>query len=515
VLSGNEAVLRQKIKGTVLAEFQELHSPEAVAQHVKEAYLVAIASSFDPHTEFFSPGEREHFEAALSTQTKSYGIVIDESDGKLVIKQLIPGGPAWKSGEVHRDDQVLQLRFDNGESIDASSLSAEELTEMLEESEAASMAVGIKKTDGTVKTIILPREKIETEENSVKSFVLKGSKKIGYISLPDFYTSWDQESGSSCADDVAKEIVNLKKEQIEGLILDVRFNGGGSMGEALQLIGIFINEGPLVGVKESSGKPGFLKDPYRGTIYDGPMVVLINGQSASASEALAASLQDYNRAVIVGSTSYGKATIQRIFPMDTTAGERKVVSPSGFVKITIGKFYRLNGGTTQLNGVRPDVYLPDAFDVLKYKEKFVPLALPSDTINRNNYYKALPGLPSSQLAQQSSQRLNVNAGFNSLKSSLQQYEDFFGGEEQTVPLNLEAFEKWKAQYNQAIIGQEEKTENTTLFEVSNHGYEQQRLKSNSYAGEINAVFIKNLKQDMYIEEGFRVLTDLIQLNVIK
>src|SRR5437762_8924227 len=171
---------------------------------------------------------------------------------------------------------------------------------------------------------MLAKEKIETEDDIVKGYVLNGEKKIGYISLPDFYTIWEDESGSGCANDVAKEIVKLKKENIDGLILDVRYNGGGSLGEALQLTGIFIDEGPLLGEKDRNGKLVFLKDPNRGTIYDGPMVLMVNGQSASASEVLAAALQDYHRALIVGSSTYGKATMQEIFPMDTLTSKRDV-----------------------------------------------------------------------------------------------------------------------------------------------------------------------------------------------
>src|SRR5688572_21233923 len=174
-----------------------------------------------------------------------------------------------------------------------------------------------KKTDATIKTVFLRKEKIENEENIVRGFVLKGEKKIGYILLPGFYTEWENESGSSCANDVAKEIVKLKRENIEGLILDVRFNGGGSMGEAMELTGIFIDEGPLAGTKYRDGKVAFMKDPNRGQIYTGPMVLMVNGQSASASEMLAAALQDYNRAVIVGSNTFGKATMQQMMPLDT------------------------------------------------------------------------------------------------------------------------------------------------------------------------------------------------------
>jgi carboxyl-terminal processing protease len=515
VLAKNEAALRQKLKRSTLAGLQDLLVPGALALYVKEAYLMAVALSFDPHTEYLSPKGKDNLQAALSTNDRSFGFLIDERDGKVVIQHLIPGGPAWKSGEVHRNDQILQLSFDGKEPTDVTMLEADEVAELVEATTANTIALKIKKGDGSVKTVSLRKEKIELEGNGVKGYVLKGIKKIGYISLPDFYTSWEDENGSSCAEDVAKEIVNLKKEGIEGLILDVRFNGGGSMQEAQQLIGIFINEGPLFGLKDK-GKASFLKDPNRGTIWSGPMAVMINGQSASASEVLAASLQDYNRAVVVGSSSFGKATMQQVFAMDTTAGSRMVNAPFGFVKITLGKLYRLDGGTAQLNGVKPDVYLPDAFDVMDNREKDMPNVLAADTIKRNSYYKPLPPLPLKELEQASNQRIATLPEFVALKHSIQQFAAFYKSKQQVIPLKLEAFEKWRAQNDVAMMqGDQNDGKASTLYAVANHQFESQRLQNNVYAGEINSVVVKNLQQDMYIEEVYRIVSDLIQRTTLK
>lgn len=511
VLAKNEPALRQKVKRTAFAGIPDFRDLKSLSQNLKEWYLNAVAIVFDPHTEFFSPEEKQNFQASLSTEDKSFGFITGEKEGKVIIQHLIPGGPAWKSGELHVNDQLLQFTLDGKEPVDLAMISSEEAEETIEGTPASNISLKIKKTDGSLKTVALRKEIIETEDNVVKGYVLRGSKKFGYISLPDFYTSWDEESGSSCAEDVAKEIVNLKKEGIEGLILDVRFNGGGSMQEALQLIGIFINEGPLLGVKDKNGKVGFLKDPNRGTIYDGPMVVLINGHSASASEALAACLQDYNRAIIVGSPSYGKGTIQQFFPMDTTAGSRTANAPLGFVKITTGKFYRLGGGTAQWNGVVPDVYLPDAFEVLENREKFELNSLPADSIKGNNYYKALAALPAKELAQISKQRLSANPGFAEVKKSIEQYKKILNNKQHTIPLKPEGFDRWRKEYDLINSEEEEKTEATsTLFNVANHAYELQRLANNAYAGEVNSVIIKNLQQDIYIEEAFQILSDLIQ-----
>lgn len=507
----NEAALRKKIEKSLKAQGTD-DNPAAT---VRDAYLAAIASAFDPHTAFFSPDEKADFESSLSTEQASFGFSVGDKDGKLIIEHLLPGGPAWKSGELHRNDQLVSLKFGTKEALDATLLSAEEVDELLAGADA-SVVVKVKKATGLTKELALKKEKIETEENSVKGYVLKGEKKLGYISLPDFYTTWEGGSGSGCANDVAKAIMHLKKEAIEALIVDVRYNGGGSLEEALELAGIFIEEGPLLGVKERSGKISFLKDPNRGTIYDGPMVLLVNGQSASASEMLAATLQDYNRAVIVGSASYGKATMQSIYPMDSTTSNRMVTSPNGYVKITNGKLYRLNGATAQQLGVVPDIHLPDLFDALEYKEKFLPAVLPADSVKRNAYYKPLGALPIAALAAASAGRLAAHTEFAAIKGGLKPFGDRMNGKEEAISLKPETFVKW-AKSREAFekLAALTETGSGVRFAVANHSHDAQRLQGNPYAAELNAVIMKNLQSDLYIEEAMRILADLINLKTSK
>ncbi len=512
LLTKNEAALRQKLKKEALAGVRQFQSAEGAALYLRNLYLNAIATAFDPHTYFFSPADKEDFEMELSTENKSYGFVIDDKDGKVVVQNLIPGGSAWKSGDLHGNDQVMQIGFNGKEDVDVTMLTADEVNDLIKEGKEENLVLKIKKSDGSIKTVALQKDKIETEENSVKGYVLEGSKKIGYISLPDFYTAW-HEGGASCANDMAKEIVNLKKEGIEGLILDVRFNGGGSLEEALQLIGIFIDQGPLLGVKERVAKPTFLKDPYRGTIFDGPMAVMINGQSASASEALAASLQDYRRALIVGSATYGKGTIQQIFALDTTAEKKQnATSPHGFVKITVGKFYRLDGSTAQLQGVQPDVLLPDSYEMMKIGEKFSDYALASDTVKRNSYYQQLATLPAKELAKNSAARVATAPAFSNIKKWTESYRAAMNVNEQTVPLKIEAFEKWRAAQDEFLFdGETPATEAKAGFTIGNHALETQRLQNNSYAKDLNQVIMENLLGDIYLDETYRIICDLILL----
>jgi carboxyl-terminal processing protease len=509
-----EPGIREKIKQRELKSIKRLlNYPAGFSALVTEMYLNAIATSFDPHTNYFSPQGKEEFQAELSTEAYFFGIDFkEEESGKIIIDKLSPGGAAWQSGEINKGDELISLHWEGKEVQDMTGASLEEVYEVLDQSLHDRLLFRFKKADGTMSMVFLRKEKTENEENIVKGFVLKGEKKIGYILLPGFYTEWENETGSSCANDVAKEILKLKKEKIEGLILDVRYNGGGSIGEALDMIGIFIDEGPLAAEKEKSGKLITLKDPNRGIIYDGPLVLLVNGQSASASEMLAAALQDYNRAVIAGSATFGKATGQAMYPMDTVSTKNVTGKEKGdIVKITVGKLYRINGQTAQLYGVKPDVQLPDAFDGLEIGERFENFPLVADTVKRNNYYKPLSNLPLNDLAQRSAARMINNPDFQLIKKIITEQQKMLLTATRTIPLKADLFEKWMQQQEIDLKIMKGEGKPAAVFTAENHGQDKQLLINNAYAKEINLEWLKNLAADIYIQEVFQVLADLINL----
>ena len=518
VIGQSETKIREHIR---MAESKALKKildhPSGFSNYVSQLYLNAIATGFDPHTNYFSTEEKEEFKSSLSTESLSFGLDLDENEkGEIVIDKLAPGGPAWKSGDLNEGDELLSLQWEGKEAIEIAGLSLEDAYEILDQSMNDRLVLKFRKKDGSTRIVFLRKEKIENEENIVKGFVLKGEKKIGYILLPAFYTKWENESGSSCANDVAKEIVKLKKENIDGLILDVRYNGGGSLGEAMEMIGIFVDEGPLMGQKQKAEKIIYLKDPNRGTIYNGPMALMVNGQSASASEILAASLQDYNRALIVGSNTYGKATMQQMMLLDTvTSKPTQIGNAKDIVKITTGKLYRLSGETAQMNGVSPDIALPDAFDGLDYREKFSSFALAADKVAKNAYYKPLAELPLSDLAKKSAERANADKEFQDIKK-INEAIRARRIKTETIPLKADAFEQWAKQHEQEL---DIIKSNTSLinkkFSVDNHGLDKAVLTNNSYAKEINNGWLLNIAEDIYIRETFSVLCDLINLQQTK
>ena len=513
-LATHEAAARESVKKSEIKSIQKnLSYPAGFPSFVAEMYLNAISSCFDPHTNYMSADAATSFQAELSTEGYFFGISFDESEsGKIVVKKLTPGGPAWKSGEINIGDEIVSLQWEGAEVQDMNDAGLEEVYDVLDQHTHEKLLFRLRKTDGTMSMVFLKKEKLENEENIVKGFLMQGEKKIGYIMLPGFYTEWINESGSGCANDIAKEIIRLKRENIDGLILDVRFNGGGSLGEALEMIGIFVEEGPLCAEKERSGKLITLKDPNRGTIYDGPMALMINTQSASASELLAASLKDYHRAVIVGSNTHGKATGQQMFFTDTITSRRPAGSEKrDMIKITTGKLYKLDGRTAQKFGVLPDVPLPDAFEALETGERFLRYALPADTVKPNNYYKPLPYLPVNELASRSAARINANTQFQLIKKITEEKKKEVQLDNRTIPLKPELFEAWVAQRDIELEAIKGESTVAGVYTPANHNSDKQLMAANPYAKEVNDDWLKRLAHDIYLQEACQVVTDLINI----
>jgi carboxyl-terminal processing protease len=503
----------------------ELRAIKKLLQHPAgyEAYAVSIfnesmANLFDPHTSYMPPAEKEAFETGLGTEGLYFGLsVIENEKGEIELAQLMPGSPAWRCGELNQGDVIVQLAWEGKEPISAEGATAQEVSDILDLDNHTKLNLTVRKTDGILKTVSLAKEKIRNDDNMVKGFILKGEKKIGYIYLPGFYTSFEATSTTSCANDVAKEIVKLKKENIQALILDVRYNGGGSMQEALDMAGIFIEDGPLALIKDKSGKTVTLRDMNRGTIYDGPLLLMVNGQSASASELLAAVLQDYNRAVVAGGNTFGKGSAQIILPVDTNRlgkfGSMGGPPPEhGFVKLTVQKFYRVTGSTTQHQGVKPDIVLPEIFDELDYSESNFKTALPADTTTRNKYYKPLSPLPLAALKQNSSTRVAANPMFEKMRQAgamLKKQEEAAAG---IVPL------KWNDYYTGfhkafPMPDREEAKKNAAAakYEVDNTAFDKQQLGTDATGTYMNTQWKQRLLYDIYVHEAWNILNDLIQL----
>jgi carboxyl-terminal processing protease len=505
------AVEKRKIK-------RILEHPAGYENYMASLFCDALTTCYDPHTAFFSKTEWENFQSHLSTESFSFGLYLDENEsGDIVISRLVPGGPAWKSNELHKDDVITALQWTGKLAVDLTGADIDEAEDILSASNTGRMDVTVRKTNGLTKTVTLVKEKLREDENIVKSYILKGDRKIGYITLPGFYTEWENRSGQGCANDVAKEIVKLKSAGIEGLILDIRYNGGGSLGEGLNLAGIFIDEGPLCVLQARGEKPTVMKDMNRGTLYDGPLVVMVNGQSASASEILVSALQDYKRALIVGSPTFGKSTGQIILPLDTImrspGGKASAAKVElGYAKVTIEKLYRVTGSSAQIRGVSPDVHLPDIFEAISYRESSLPFVIPGDSLHKKIYYTPLKPIPVKELANRSAARISNHTSFTHIQKFIDDQKGKAGQTSRKVPLQVPTFvlaiqEKytWWQSLDKVL------TRSTNLFSVENTTYDKQVLSIDTYSQEVNALSQKNIREDIYIEETYRILSDLISL----
>ena len=489
-----------------------IKTPGEFKADLENDYLNTIAWCYDPHTGYMNFRAKKEFETMVSASEYSAGFELEENEkGNLSISFLQPGGSAWRSGQLHTGDVLVKVKSDGIEK-EVAEMDDDELENMLGGTIMGDLEVTVKTAAGEIKKVKLRKEKIDDEESIVKSYVLRGNKNIGYINLPGFYTR-EEESGpgeadinyDGCANDISKEIVKLRKDSIAGLILDMRYNGGGSMWEAMQLAGIFIDIGPVASVKEKDGKVRFLKDPNRGTMYDGPLLVLINGASASASEFVAAVLQDYNRALIVGGTTYGKGTAQVVLPMDTLPFS-KDKNYEEFVKVTQRKFYRVNGSTTQWKGVVPDIVLPDMYADELYKEKANLSALQPDN-SKPGIYQPAAALPVEALAAKSSQRVSGHPYFNTISTFNSWLAAYRSG--RTIPLQ---WNPYAVHYSKILsmfkaLGKNDKVNDAAIV-VRNNGFDLQRVQvSTTHSKEINDAYLQQVQKDILLAEAYRIMMD--------
>jgi carboxyl-terminal processing protease len=488
------------------------NSPEDFEKNHQENYLNSIAWSYDPHTTYMNMSVKDEFETQMSASEYSLGFDVEENDkGEPEVSFLQPGGSAWRNGELHKGDVLVAVRIGK-DFKNITDLTESEIEAVFAGRDKSDTEIKVRTVTGEIKMVKLAKEKISSEEEVVKSYVLKGNSNIGYINLPGFYSrenisiqETDDISYDGCANDVSKEIVKLKKDNIAGLILDLRYNGGGSIWEAMQLAGIFIDIGPVASMKDREGKVRFLKDPNRGTIYDGPLLVLVNGASASASEFIGAVLQDYNRAIIVGGATYGKGTAQSIMPMDSARPDPNK-KYDDFVKVTGEKFYRVNGGTTQWTGVVPDITLPDVYSSDNYKEKSQHSALQPDRSKAGNY-TALPALPIATLKAKSDQRTSASPFFKAVSQYIQLAEK--NEKSRTIPLTWSAYLR---QYQENIklynTLSEEMLPASEQTAVINNAFDKERSALLSeYSKEVNEAYLKNIKTDPVIREAMFIMFD--------
>ncbi|MEO9022790.1 MAG: S41 family peptidase [Ginsengibacter sp.] len=484
-------------------------SSGGINEAIGTEYCKAIAACFDPHTEYLPVTEKENFESELGQQAMAFGFQFkEENDGTVKIENIAPGSPAFKSGQINKGDKIKSIQWGTQPPIDVSSSDLQELYDVIKMSNHEKATFKIQKPDGSERTVILYKEKTDDDANKVKSFILKGSKTIGFISLPAFYEDWENESTgiNGCANDVAKEILKLKKEKIEGLILDLRYNGGGSVQEAVDLTGIFIDAGPVAQYKSRDSKIFTLKDVNRGSIWDGPLLLLVNGYSASASEMMAGSLQDYNRAVIVGSTTYGKATAQVILPMDSTITPETDISKiktDSYLKVTVSELYRVTGATAQAKGVLPDIVLPDILDISSKREADEPYSLICAPIEGNKYFKPGPPIAMDNLKAFAKAKMDTSSFFVRLKKYIAAEKAGNAYRDISLKLSDGMRESIKENIQSTDVDAAEKEK--PPYSVQSNLYDLQQMQANEHLKEVNEQWGEFLSNDPYLQMAYDLI----------
>lgn len=356
-------------------------------------YVNTITGLYDPHTEYFAPKDKKKFDQSMSGQFEGIGAKLQSKDGIIKVSEVIPGSPSAKQGELKAGDEIHKVAQGPADPVDITNMDMDDAIDLIKGKKGTEVRLTVKKPDGSFKVIPIVRDVIEVDDTYPKSAVLNGKKKIGYIYLPMFYADFTRNGAHRCSVDMKKELEKLKNQGVEGIIVDLRDNGGGSLQEVVEMAGLFIPKGPVVQVKDKTGMVKVLEDKNSDVTWDGPLAILVNHNSASASEILAAAIQDYKRGVIVGTQSFGKGTVQQFINLDQfLLPQLDTIKPIGEVKITMQKFYRVNGGATQLKGVMPDVVLPDPYAYIDaYREKEMDYPLAWDEISKATYdeYKTI------------------------------------------------------------------------------------------------------------------------------
>lgn len=477
-------------------------------------FLTTIVEEFDPHTNYFAPPDRDRFDQRMSGKLEGIGARLQKKNDYINIVEVISGGPAWRGEHVHVGDAILKVRqADEKEAVSIVGMRIDDAVKLIKGPKGTKVVLTIKRVDGTIEDETITRDVVELEETYAKSaLVEKESKKFGLIALPQFYFDMNDYGERNAASDVKKEIIRLKEEGMEGLILDLRDNGGGSLKTAVDIGGLFIKEGPMVQVASGGSVKEVLRDDNDEIIWDGPLVILVNGLSASASEILAAAMQDYKRAIIIGSKqTYGKGTVQNLVDLNTWLRSSDM-GDMGALKLTTQKFYRVNGGSTQLEGVKSDVEMPDRYAYIEVGERDYDNPLPYDKISPADY-KVWDGyIDFEETINKSKARMAQSEQLKLIEENARWIKE--RRDELDVTLNFEAYtaeiEKRKAETKKfdAINEYDNKLSYRSL---SN---EVALMKQDTTLREKRKRWHKNLAGDIYVEEAVHVLEDL-KLNNIK
>lgn len=470
-------------------------------------YINCITEIFDPHTNYLPPADKANFDIRLSGKLEGIGASLQEKDGYLKVAAIVPGSPSYKQGQLKAGDIILKVAQGNSEPVDVTNMKIDDAIQLIRGKKGTEVRLTIRKPDESIVIIPIIRDVVEMEESYAKSSVVElEGQKFGYIYLPSFYLDMNDNNGRSCSQDIANEINKLKLDNVKGIVLDLRDNGGGSLGDVVEIGGMFIKSGPITQVKARNRMPEQLGDPDGRTLWDGPLTIMVNESSASASEILAAAMQDYKRAMIIGTPTFGKGTVQRFVDLDQEYGDP--TTKYGSLKVTIQKFYRINGTTTQLNGVSPDVVLPDRYRYVDFGEKESEFALKSDKIAKSDYQETTEWADKIKNAKSSSlKRIAQNSIFNEIELLAKKIEKL--NKRTVFTLNIDEYRAELKENEADNKKYEEVMKQIQNLNIANNSTDDRELQSkDENQRKIKADWNKSTAKDIYIREAVSVLKDL-------
>ena len=472
-------------------------------------YLNSIVNQFDPHTLYLAPQAKDVFDQNISGRFQGIGARLLKKNQQVEIAEIIIGGPVWRDKLLNVGDLILGVSQNpDEEPVDISIMKLSDAVDLIKGEKGTKVYLMVKRVDGGIEQVEITRDIVELEETYAKSsLIYQESKKFGFITLPSFYIDFNDYGQRNAASDIKKEILKLKNENVNGIIMDLRGNGGGSLKTAVDITGFFIDEGPVVQVKSIGGRKEVLKDTDPSVIWDGPLVILVNEFSASASEILAAALQDYNRAIIIGSKqTYGKGTVQNVLSLNqfisgNTYGEL------GFIKLTTDKFYRISGGSTQLEGVKSDIVLPNRYSYVDIGERDLENPLSWDQINSANYSPLNKQLYYDKSLENSKNRISKNEFFNIINEQAKWVKE--QQDDNIVSLKYDS-------YKMDMDNNKKESEKFKKIEDFKSNYKFEWLRDARIMGdeipdeiiERRNRWIDDLKKDLYVDEAVNILSDL-------
>lgn len=502
--------IEKEARETTLKSLDELYDfiDDRQRQDWFSVYINAIVEEFDPHTFYFAPEEKDRFDVAMSGNFEGIGARLQKKMDVITINEIISGGPAWRQNKLEVGDQILKVKQDSDEpAVNVVGMRLDDAVKLIKGPKGTDVILTLKKVNGTIEDLRITRDVVELEETYAKSStVIKDGKTFGVINLPKFYVDFEDYNKRNAASDIKLEIERLKAEGIEGLVLDLRNNGGGSLQTVVDMAGLFIKEGPIVQVKTAGEPKEVLNDKDRSIVWDGPLVILVNELSASASEILAAAMQDYKRAIVIGSKqTYGKGTVQNVLDLNRMV-RNNTNGDMGALKFTTQKFYRINGGSTQLEGVKSDVVVPDRYSYINVGEKDQenPLAWdkiePADYTLWENYfdYNSTIGKSKERMANNEQLKLiDQNAQWVKKIRDREIYSLNYDDYKATLKLNEEEAKRF-----------DKLSDYKTNLTFKSLPYENKQMEIDSVLKQKRERWHESLSQDVYIEEALNVLNDL-------